>query len=88
MATKKSAENKEAEAPIEEVIVEDPNPMVTIRIPRDRADAEDKVVWVNEVRYLIQKGVPVQVPLAVAKILEQEEEMLNYIYEYESRVQR
>lgn len=61
---------------------------VTIRVPRERDDAEDKVVWVNDRRFLIKRGVPVSVPESVAEILRQEEEMLDYIYEYESRVQR
>jgi hypothetical protein len=61
---------------------------VTIRVPRDRDDREDKVVWVNERRFIIQRGVPVEVPESVAAILEHEEKMLEYIYEYESKVQR
>lgn len=61
---------------------------VTIRIPRDRDDKEDKVVWVNERRFLIQRGVPVEVPESVADILEKEEQMLEYIYEYEAKVQK
>lgn len=64
------------------------DPMVTIRIPRDRDDKEDKVVWVNEKRYLIQRGIPVEVPESVAEILRQEEEMLQYIYDFEERVSR
>lgn len=61
---------------------------VTVRIPRDREDLEDKVVWVNERRFLIKRGVPVNVPESVAEILQQEEKMLEYIYDYETKVQR
>lgn len=61
---------------------------VTIRIPRDRDDPEDKVVWVNERRFLIKKGVPVEVPEEVADILKHEEEALQYIYDYEERMQK
>ena len=61
---------------------------VTIRVHRDRDDKEDKVVWVNERRFIIQRGVPVDVPESVAAILEQEEKMLEYIYDYEQKVQR
>lgn len=85
MATTKKA----TEEPIvEEPYVPQPEKIVTIRIPRDTDDKEDKVVWVNEKRYLIKKGVPVDVPESVALILEQEERMLQYIYEYEQKVQR
>lgn len=57
---------------------------VTIRLPRDRNEQEDKVVWVNDRRFLIKRGVPVEVPECVAKILEHEERMLQKIYEFES----
>lgn len=88
MATKATPK---AADPIEEVTpVEEPKgeQYVTIRIPRDRDDKEDKVVWVNERRFIIKRGVPVDVPESVAAILEQEEKMLEYIYEYESKVQK
>jgi hypothetical protein len=62
--------------------------MVTIRIPRDREDQEDKVVWVNARRFLIKRGVPVKVPESVADVLHKEEMMLEYIYDYEQKVQR
>ena len=91
MATTKKATDTTAEA--ETPIINEPaipraEQMVTIRIPRDTEDKEDKVVWVNERRFLIKRGVPVTVPESVALILEQEEKMLQYIYEYEQKVQR
>lgn len=87
MATKVTPKAAE---PIEEpqVITPRGEQYVTIRIPRDRDDKEDKVVWVNERRFIIKRGVPVDVPESVALILEQEEKMLEYIYEYEQKVQR
>ena len=60
---------------------------VTVRIPREKRDEEDKVVWVNNDRYIIRKGVPVDVPESVAEVLEHEENMKNKIYEYESAKQ-
>ena len=85
-----AAPKKAAEAPEEAVeeFVPAGEKYVTIRIPRDRDDKEDKVVWVNERRYIIQRGIPVDVPESVAAILEQEEKMLEYIYDYEQKVQR
>ena len=83
MATKK-------EEPVikEEPIIFEPEKWVTIRSPRDRSDDEDVVVWVNEKRYLIQRGVAVSVPSSVAEVLENQERMLTYIYNYEDRVQK
>lgn len=71
-----------------EVMIPEPEKTVVIRIPRDRNESEDKVVWVNEKRWLIQRGVSVEVPISVAKQIEHEENMLQYIYEYEEKVQR
>ena len=59
-----------------------------IRLPIERDNKEDKVVWVNDRRFLIKRGVPVDVPESVAEILENEEKMLSVRYEYESKMQR
>ena len=87
MATAKKAEDIKID---EENIVDIPKAeiKVKVRIPREDRDQEDKVVWVNEQRYLIKRGVPVEVPESVALILEQEEKMLQYCYDFESKVQR
>lgn len=61
---------------------------VRIRLPIERDNKEDKVVWVNDRRFLIKRGVPVDVPESVAEILENEEKMLSVRYEYESKMQR
>ena len=89
--TKKATEPKpveEATPVIEEPIAPKAEKIVTIRIPRETGDQEDKVVWVNERRFLIKRGVPVDVPESVALILEQEERALQTIYDFESKVQR
>ena len=59
---------------------------VRIRLPRERRDQDDKVVWVNARRFLIKRGVEVDVPECVAKILRNEEDMLQKAYEYEQKV--
>ena len=56
---------------------------VTVRLPRERGEQEDKVVWVNNDRYVIRRGVPVEVPAAVAEVLTHEEEMLDRILAFE-----
>lgn len=61
---------------------------VSIKLPREKKDVEDEVVWVNGKRYLIKKGVPVNVPESVALILEQKEQMLEYIFDYEDSKQK
>ena len=61
---------------------------VRIRIPREKKDQEDKVVWVNNQRYVIQRGVSVDVPVSVAEVLEHEERMLEKQYDFESKVQK
>jgi len=85
MATAKAAAEETLE---QEVKLPSPDDIISIRIPRERADQEDKVVWVNERRFLIKRGVPVNVPRSVADILAKEESMLQYIFDFESRVQR
>ena len=58
--------------------------MITIRLPRQSKDEEDVAVWVNERRFLIKRGVSVDVPVEVWKILRQSEKMQEVIYEYEN----
>ena len=58
---------------------------VTIRLPRTSKDEEDEIVWVNEKRFIIKKGINVDVPVEVAEILSQRDNMLEVIYEYESK---
>lgn len=61
---------------------------VRIRLPRERKDQDDKIVWVNARRFLIKRGVEVDVPECVAKVLQHEDDMLQKAYEYEEKVQR
>ena len=50
---------------------------VRIRLPRERRDQDDKIVWVNARRFLIKRGVEVEVPRCVAEVLRHEEAMLQ-----------
>ncbi len=56
-----------------------------VTIPRERGNQEDKVVWVNSKRYIIKRGVQVEVPISVAKVLEHEQRMLDKIFEFETK---
>lgn len=87
---KKEEDEIVAEAIAEEMEEDLPEsePMVTVKIPKERGNQEDKEVWVNDRYFLIKRGVPVQVPLCVAKVLEREEKMLEYRYEFEAKVQK
>lgn len=81
--TKKAEEVKEEKE--EAVIPAGPEQekTVIIKIPLDRTVEEDPVVWVNNRRYIIKRGVPVEVPESVAEILANQEKMLQYCYDYE-----
>lgn len=57
--------------------------MVTIRIPRTKADQEDVFVSVNNYTCLIKRGVEVEVPDYVAEVLRHQEEMLEKIMLFE-----
>lgn len=82
--------NEEILEPVEEVAEKAPEMVepdtVTIRIPRTRKDEEDVVVWVNSRRFLIKRGVPVEVPRSVAEILEEQERNLEFAYQFDSQV--
>jgi len=86
MAKKKEELDEILEEVTEPEVIEDDT--VTIRLPRERDNAEDKVVWANDRRFLIKRGVSVDVPKCVAEVLQHQEEMLEQRYEYESAHQR
>lgn len=76
MAVKKAQEQK---------IVQDPNEMVTIQLFKDNERyKEDLFVCVNGKSFLIQRGVPVDVPAYVAEVIErsqQQDEMSGAMME-------
>lgn len=82
MAEKKTTK---AEAAEEEVFVPAEEKKVLIKLPIDFNSKEDEVVTVNGRRFLIKRGVPVEVPESVALILKQKEESLQEIYEYNQK---
>ena len=59
------------------------NETVVIKIPRERKDQDDMVVWINDKKYTIKRGVAVEVPISVAKVLEKRDKMLERAYEYD-----
>ena len=54
----------------------------TVFIPKDRINNEDVLVSINDRNYLIKRGVPVEVPLCVAEVLENQQKMLDQIDAY------
>ena len=61
---------------------EDPKEkMVTIRIPRFKANQEDVFVSVNERTWIVKRGVEVEVPECVAEVIRHQEEMMEHIME-------
>lgn len=71
------AENKK-----NDTIKEKKEDLVRVLIPRTSPDQEDKVVWVNDSRFVIQRGVEVDVPRCVAEVLTHESAMLRKAYDY------
>ena len=58
--------------------------MVTIKIPISRTEKDDVYVVINGKSYLIKRGVEVEVPENVAKVLQRKEKMLELAMEYEA----
>lgn len=56
--------------------------MVTVHLPKYHGESEDKVVWINDRRFLIKRGVDVSVPKSVALNLQEEERLLGISYDY------
>ena len=52
---------------------------VKIRLPRTKADQEDKFVSVNNETFIIKRGVEVDVPYYVAEQIRHEEDVLEKI---------
>ena len=61
-------------------------PLVTIKLPITRNEKDDKWVAVNGKSMQIKRGVEVEVPLCIAKVLEHQEKMLIEAMEYEAAV--
>lgn len=59
-------------------------PLVTVKLPITRTEKEDKWVAVNGKSIQIKRGVEVEIPLCIAKVLEHQETMLMEAMEYEA----
>lgn len=57
---------------------------VKIKLPISRNEKEDVYVGINGKTYLIKRGVDVEVPENVVKILERKEKMLEIAMAYEA----
>ena len=58
---------------------------VKIKLPLTRTEKDDVFVGLNGKTYLIKRGVEVEVPVGVAKVLERKEKMLSIAMEYEAQ---
>lgn len=58
---------------------------ISIRLPVTRELSEDVFVGINGNTWQIKRGVYVDVPLAVAKVLERSEKMQQVAMEYEAK---
>lgn len=58
---------------------------VKIKLPLSRTEKDDVFVGLNGKTYLIKRGVEVEVPEGVAKILQRREKMLSIAMEYEAQ---
>lgn len=56
-----------------------------IKLPLTRQEKDDVFVGLNGKTYLIKRGVEVEVPWGVAKVLERREKMLAISMEYEAQ---
>lgn len=58
---------------------------VRIKLPVTRSEKDDVFVGLNGKTWLIKRGVEVEVPVGVAKILQRREKMLAIAMEYEAK---
>ena len=61
-------------------------PLVTIKLPITRTEKDDVWAAVNGKSMQIKRGVEVEVPLRIAKVLEHKEKMLIEAMEYEASI--
>lgn len=79
--------NEETVETVEQVKVtettkEDIKTTRTVIIDRDRSGEDSVFVGVNGKNYLIKKGVPVEVPIAVAEVIFNSRIAVNEAYDY------
>lgn len=59
-------------------------PTTTIKLPVTRNEKDDKWAAVNGRPMQIKRGMPVEVPVCIAKVLQRQEEQLMLAMEYEA----
>ena len=79
--TEGSAQDEEKEAPAPVAAQK----KVKIKLPLSRTEKDDVFVGLNGKTYLIKRGVEVEVPEGVARILARKEKMLSIAMEYEAQ---
>lgn len=62
--------------------------LVKVRIPKTKENQADVYVSVNSRRWLIQRGVEVEVPECVAEVLLHSQEMEEYAMAYEEEASK
>lgn len=67
---------------VTETTKEDIKTTKTIIIDRDRSGEDSVFVGVNGKNYLIKKGIPVEVPIAVAEVIMNSRIAVNEAYDY------
>jgi len=58
---------------------------VTIKLPLTRSEKEDVFVGINGHNWLLQRGMEVEVPWNVMKVLQRQEKMLALALEFENQ---
>ena len=83
------ATEKKTTAPVEEAVPvkKTVEKKVKIRLPITRDDQDDVFVGVNGRTWLIKRGVEVEVPEVVAKVIAESEEALAKAYNYQASVE-
>ena len=72
---KNATNNTETAVDTEATEITEERKMVTIRLPKVRKDQEDLYVACNGERFIVKRGVEVDVPDYVAEIIRHSEEM-------------
>lgn len=54
---------------------------IVINLHRDRNQDAAEIVWVNDKRYEVKRGVDVEVPKSVAEVLRSREKTMDILYD-------
>lgn len=80
--TVENTEDTVKQVKVTETTKEDIKTTKTIIIDRDRSGEDSVFVGVNGKNYLIKKGIPVEVPIAVAEVIMNSRIAVNEAYDY------